>query len=81
MWDLRSLAASSLAVSFSKLSDAGVEGGRVQPHMRIGCTGKGSPNSNLGFPSASSFHILMGLTLGNQSASVEDFLYCITGQP
>ena len=22
-----------------------------------------------------------GMTLGNQSASVEDFLYCITGQP
>ena len=74
MWDLRSLAASTLAVSFSELSDVEVGGGRVQPHMGFGCTGKGSPRGNLRFPLPSSFHILMGLTLGNQSASVEDFL-------
>ena len=65
----------------SELSDVGVGAGRVQPHMKFGCTGKGSPSGNLGFPLAFSFHILMGLTLGNQSTSVEDFLYCITGQP
>ena len=63
MWDLRSLAASSLAVSFSKLSGAGIGGGRVQPHMGFGCTWKGSPSGNLEFPLAFSFHILMGFDL------------------
>ena len=49
MWDLRSLAASTLAVSFLELSDVQVGAGRVQPHMGFGCIGKGSPRGNLGF--------------------------------
>ena len=75
MWDLRSFVASTLAVSFSELLDVWVGAKTMQPHVGLDCTGKSSPNGNLGFSLASSFHILMGLTLGNQSTLVEDFLY------
>ena len=40
MWDLRSLAASSLAMSFSELSDAGAGGGRVQPILDLVVQGR-----------------------------------------
>ena len=76
MWDLHSLAASTLPVSFSELSDVEVGGGRVQPHMGFGCTWKGSPSNNLGFPLASSFHNPNGIDL-RQPISISGGFFCI----